>query len=227
MLLVYAQNTATVATVAAQRLTAVGRNERCLRLSCLMEASELQLQRLARRGSVEEARVAQRILECPMTFQSWEYEHTDIMRGVALAPRMAEQKRRLLAATLALLHRKSLFEYLRDHQVHDRQRERLLMHFHSGNDYARAMVSEHGNYLRSAASYLCATHLGLRLLNDSLFAGPLDEYAILYARYFATYAKLLLSRKDADSRVIKLAQKLKSHLGQRRRSLLNVAQTLH
>lgn len=227
MVLVYARNTAKVATVTPDKPAAVSRDEPCLGLSRLMEASELQLQRLARRGSVEEARVAQRILECPMTFQTWEHEHTDIMRNVASASSISAQKRLLLSVTLSLLHRKSLFEYLRDHHVHDRPRELLLMHFHGGNDYPRAMVSEHGNYLRSAASYLCSTHLGLRLLHDSLFARPLDEYAEHYARYFATYSRLLLTRPGATDRLSALAHKLKSDLGRRRQALLNAALVLH
>ncbi len=198
-----------------------------LTLSRLMEASEQQLENVARRGGAEEARVAQRILDCPVTFLHWEHEHARNMRSVAAASRVQLQKRVLLSVVLSLLHRKGLFEYLRDQRVHDRQREQLLMHFHGGNDYARSMVLEHGNYLRSAASYSCSTFIGLHLMHDESFAGPLDEYAMLYAGYFAAYTKLLLSQPGTESNLGRLACRLKSQLGQRRRQLLTGLSLLH
>lgn len=225
----YLQNNTRNATAAwmSGSIPALSEHQHCLTLHRLMDASERQLENVARQGDFEEMQVAQRVLECPVAFLHWQHEYAQIMRGVAATTSMQQQKRSLLSATLALLHRKSLFEYLRDHQVHDRQREMLLMHFHGGNDYPRAMVIEHGNYLRSAASYVCANFLGLRLLHDLAFARPLDDYARLYASYFAAYSNLLLSQTGSNNKLGVAVYRLKCELGQRRRQLLNPAQSLH
>ena len=50
-----------------------------------------------------------------------------------------------------------------------------------------AVVSEHGRYVRSAASYLCSSHVGSHMMFDALFEAPLAEYEDLYASYFRTY----------------------------------------
>jgi hypothetical protein len=223
MLLTYAHNRSVVAGATSVSLAIQAQLEKrhCFTLHRLMATSEQQLQDLARCGEVEEMQVAQRILECAETFLHWEHEHTQIMHGVAAVSCVQGQKRKLLSVTLSLLHRKSLFEYLRDHRVHDRQRESLLMHFHGGNDYARAMVLEHSSYLRSAASYLCSIYLGLRLMRDSRFARPLDEYAMLYASYFAAYGKLLLSPTGSDGKLVMVAHRLKIQVGKLRRQLLD------
>lgn len=231
MLLMYAQNHAGVTAVAQPYATVpppIDHRHCGLRITFqrLMEASERQLESIAHGGSIEDMQVAQRILESTQTFCCWENEYAQLMRRVAAANAPA-QKRALLSACLSLLHRRSLFQYLRDYHVHDRQRELLLLYFHSGNNYARAMVMEHGNYLRSAASYLCSTFLGLRLMHDAVFAQPLCNYETLYTAYFATYCKLLTSQMGATSNQGKLVYKLKCQLGQRRQQLLNGVQSLH
>jgi hypothetical protein len=229
MLLIYAGNNNRAAIAARLKPSAPAPFDTRSRypLQRLMDVSEQHLEKVARRGVADDMRVAQRILQGPEVFLCWEQEHTELMRSVAAALCAREQKRILLSITLSLLHRKSLFEYLRDYRVHDRQRQLLLMHFHGGNDYARAMVIEHGIYLRSAASYLCSTFLGLHLMHEGLFAGPLDEYAMLYAGYFAVYSKLLLSQDSADTKLGVVTSRLKSQLGQSRRALLERARSLH
>lgn len=229
MLPTYVQNDSRQATASRRRGVIPAHTEHRYRfpLHHLMEASEQHLEQVAREGGFEEMQVAQRILEYPEAFLHWQHEHAQIMRSVAASSSMREQKRLLLSAALSLLHRKSLFEYLRDNHVHNHQRELLLMYFHGGNDYPRAMVIEHGNYLRSAASYLCSTFLGLRLLHDAAFARPLNDYEMLYASYFAGYSKLLLSQSGPDSKLGMVVYRLKCELGQRRRRLLNGEQSLH
>lgn len=231
MLLMYAQNNAGVAAGARPQIAALPSFENhpsrlCITFHRLMEESERRLETIAHGGSAEDMQVAQRILESTQTFCCWENEYAQLMRRVAAA-NVSTQKRALLSACLSLLHRRSLFQYLRDYHVHDRQRELLLLYFHSGNNYARAMVMEHGNYLRSAASYLCSTFLGVRFMHDAVFEQPLCDYELLYAAYFATYCKLLTSQTEATSNQGKLAYKLKCQLGQRRQQLLNGVQSLH
>jgi hypothetical protein len=152
----------------------------------LMEASERRLS-WAANGHGEEEVIASRILGNARDFQAWESEHSSLMRRIAAEKLPGAQKSALLSISLALIHRKALFEYLRDHQVRGQGRRRMIAHFFAERDYVVSMVSEHGRYLRSAASFLCSSHLGKSLMFDTLFDEPLAQYEELYEEYFSTY----------------------------------------
>jgi hypothetical protein len=172
----------------------------CVTHRSLMDESERLLCAAAHCGQPIEELVAGRILDNVRDYRLWEDEHANIMRRIAIERSGEMQKCALLSASLALIHRKALFEYLRDREVRGKDRRRLLAHFFSRSDYERALVSEHGNYLRSAASYLCSSHVGRQLLLDDIFDQPLQQYETLYGDYFRAYCdSVLLAAKDSQS----------------------------
>jgi hypothetical protein len=170
-----------------------------LTLEELMSVSETHLERLARGKSGPSVLVASRILDTPQEFRRWEGEHARLMRGIAGLARRPLQIRSLLSATLGLLHRKALFEYMRDRQVPTAGRQRLIAHFYGHNDYLQTLLAEHGNYLRSAASYLCSAHIGEEHLQHSTFGEPLLAYVQLYTEYFRTYCDAVLVPADDEA----------------------------
>ena len=170
-----------------------------LALDELMHLSETHLEHLARGKSGPAVLVASRILDTPREFRRWEGEHARLMRGIAELARRALQIRALLSATLGLLHRKALFEYLRERQVPTAGRQRLISHFYGHNDYVQTLLAEHGKYLRSAASYLCTAHIGAEHLQHAGFGEPLLAYAQLYTEYFRTYCDAVLVPADDES----------------------------
>jgi hypothetical protein len=163
-----------------------------LTLEELMSVSEAHLEQLARGKSGATVLVASRILDTPQEFRRWEGEHAQIMRGIAGLTRRTLQVRSLLSATLGLLHRKALFEYMRDQQVPTSGRRRLIGHFHGHNDYVQTLLAEHGKYLRSAASFLCTSHIGAEYVQHSVFGEPLRAHVQLYTDYFRTYCDAVL-----------------------------------
>jgi hypothetical protein len=178
------------------RARATGLDGETLTLEALMSLSEAHLEHLARGADGPSVLVASRILDTPQEFSRWEGGHARLMRGVAGLSRRALQVRSLLSTSLALAHRKALFEYLRDRQVPTAGRQRLIGHFHGNNDYLQTLLAEHGNYLRSAASYLCTTHIGAKHLQVETFAEPLQSYVQLYTEYFRTYCDAVLASGD-------------------------------
>ena len=58
--------------------------------------------------------VASRLLESPSAFRTWESEHSGLMLEIANPSFKRTQAALLKKATLRLIHRKALFEYLRD-----------------------------------------------------------------------------------------------------------------
>lgn len=188
----------------------------------LMEESQLRLANAVACGQPIEERVATRILDNPRDYHRWENEHATLMRRIAAERLPNVQKAQLLTTSLALIHRKALFEYLRDEQVRGARREAVMAHFLAHRDYASAVVAEHGRYLHSAASYLCSSHVGSHVMFDTLFETPLGEYEDLYASYFRTYCDVVLGGKDTAlvRTMVPVLLELKAQISEWRQALI-------
>jgi hypothetical protein len=133
--------------------------------------------------------VASRLMESAAAFQIWESEHSGLMREVATTGFRRTQAALLKKATFRLIHRKALFEYLRDQQVRGNARRRIVLSFHPTQDYTRAVISEHAVYLRKACSFLCTSHVGANVVYDPGFSDPMKRYLSLYREYFQIYCR--------------------------------------
>jgi hypothetical protein len=131
--------------------------------------------------------VASRLLESPSAFRTWESEHSGLMREVANPSFRRTQAALLKKATFRLIHRKALFEYLRDERIRGNERRRIIVSFHPAQDYTRSVIAEHGLYLRKACSFLCASHVGSNVVRDPGFLDPMTRYQELYAEYFQLF----------------------------------------
>jgi hypothetical protein len=178
----------------------------------LMEASAEYLTQAQHSAIPSEQTVANRILESVKDFRRWESEHAALMRPISGEHASAAQKAALLSSALALIHRKALFEYLRERQVRGEDREKLIAYFFGGADYTRAVVREHGAYLRSAASYLCTSRVGSEVMFDAVFDAPLLEYETLYQSYFHTYCDAALESTSRPAHTAPLLRLLKQQV---------------
>jgi hypothetical protein len=178
-------------------------------------------------GVPVEETVATRILGSAREFHRWEDQHACIMKRVAIERHCEAQKATLLEASLALIHRKALFEHLRDAQVRGERRQRLMAIFCGHRDYQAAVISEHGIYLRSAASFLCSSHVGKRLLFDAIFDEPLAQYEDLYAEYFRAFCNsAVLSDRSPDAALLRpLVMTLKRQVCEYRAALSALTQS--
>jgi hypothetical protein len=131
--------------------------------------------------------IASRLLESPAAFRSWESEHSGLMREVANPSFRRLQAALLKRATFRLIHRKALFEYLRDERIRGSVRRRIIIYFHPAQDYTRSVIAEHGLYLRKACSFLCTSHIGGNVVRDPGFFDPMRHYQELYAEYFELF----------------------------------------
>jgi hypothetical protein len=187
----------------------------------LMDASERRLAATASSDNPVEKLLTARILHCPQEYQRWEEEHSILMQRVAEQRGEPAQKTSLLATALALIHRKALFEHLRDQHVCGNDRERLLKHFRTGEDYASLFIQEHATYLRSTASFICVRSVGRRIIRDSAFAEPLTDYEEAYAEYFGVFCKAALENADEEgSHSSSLLIPLKQRVNELRAELL-------
>jgi hypothetical protein len=131
--------------------------------------------------------VASRLLESPAAFRAWESEHSGLMREVANPSFRRTQAALLKKASFRLIHRKALFEYLRDARIRGTVRRRIIVSFHPAQDYTRSVIAEHGLYLRKACSFLCTSHVGGNVVHDAGFFDPMRRYQEFYAEYFQIF----------------------------------------
>src|SRR5689334_21069045 len=102
----------------------------------LMEESEMRVVAASQEGTPDERLVATRVLENPTSYQLWERGHDSLMRAVAEPARLERQLGVLRTTAFSLMHRKALFEYLRERNVTGVKRHRLLAMFYGPLEYA-------------------------------------------------------------------------------------------
>jgi hypothetical protein len=193
----------------------------------LMRESTDRIQSALRSDNANELLVAHRILATPASWHSWELEHSGLMRHVADYPALRHQAAALRRTALRLIHGKTLFEYLKKHNVRGRARSLVLAHFHPTQLYEHAVIAEHTAYLRKACSYICASHVGTDLVRDDAFLDPMQQYESLYTEYFELYCSTLtvVEGAESDSQTA-LLPLLKHQLNEWRWVILNPKQSL-
>jgi hypothetical protein len=186
----------------------------------LMRLSTDRVEAALHHGENGEQFLARRIMESAATWQQWERAHADLMRRVANCNARL-QVEELKHSTLRLLHGKALFQQLRGAAVRGEERVRLMAHFRPGRSFEAAMISEHGEYLRKAVSFLCTHHLGADVVGDPAFIDPMQRYEELYAEYFDLYCRSLLGTLDEAESQSALLPLLKHQLGVQRAAVLD------
>jgi hypothetical protein len=170
----------------------------------------------------DEQLVASRLLESPAAFRTWESEHSGLMLEVANPSFRRTQAALLKKATFRLIHRKALFEYLRDERIRGSLRRRIMISFHPAQDYTRSVIAEHGLYLRKACSLLCTSHVGGNVVRDPGFFDPMRRYQELYAAYFQIFCSTHFSTDSADPEPLgELLPLLKHQLEECRKAIID------
>ena len=185
----------------------------------LMRLSTDRVEAALKSGESTEQLLARRIMENTASWEQWERAHSDLMRRVA-GCNARLQVDELKQTTLRLLHGKALFQQLRGAGVRGDDRVRLMAHFRPGRSFEAAMISEHGEYLRRALSFLCTNHVGADVVGDPAFIDPMQRYEELYGEYFDLYCRSLLGTFQADSQK-DLLPLLKHQLGAQRAAVLD------
>jgi hypothetical protein len=191
----------------------------------LMSASHECLKKASKRGQPQAEVIASRLLQDTQAYKSWENEHSALMRDVAAERLPAAQRESMLTASFALIHRKALFEYLRERQVRGTQREALIQHFFPRRDFADSMRVEHMQFVRSTASYLCVEHVGRDLMFDALFEAPLAEYEEIYHEYFYAHCDQIIADSSGLSIPAEMLGGMKNRVSEWRKALLSLTQS--
>jgi hypothetical protein len=194
-----------------------------------MAESESRVEMTATSQSPADILVAQRILVRPVEFTRWEAHHDQLMRTVSVRTRLTEQMVALRATAFTLVHRRALFEYLRERRITGAKRKKLLAVFHGCTDYTNAVLAEHGDYLRCSSSYLCTQHLAEHLMHDPALDEPLALYEEWYKEYFHAFCDVEIAETEEEKQACLAQESLKPLLKYRvveaRRAILAMPQT--
>lgn len=161
--------------------------------------------------------MASRIIEHPGSYRLWEAEHARILRGVSAHARLAPQIGALRSAAFALIHRKALFEYIRERRLSGAKRHRLFALFYGARDYANSVIAEHASFVRCSSSHICVDHLASQLMRDAAFEEPMQLYAAWYADYFRVFCDVALAETAEEKLALAPAEALKPLLKYRLR----------
>jgi hypothetical protein len=175
----------------------------------LMEESEARVQMSAIIDSPADTLVASRILGHPQAYRRWEAEHDRLMRGVSGQTHVDRQLTALRSTALSLVHRRAVFDYLRDREISGRKRHRFFSLFYGARDYVNAVLAEHANYVRCSSSYLCTQYLAEHLMEDYALEEPLQIYEQWYAEYFRAYCDAELAETEEEKRAVAPMEELK------------------
>lgn len=189
----------------------------------LMEESEWRVEIAANSNSPDDF-VVRRVLESPVIYRRWTCEHDWLLRGISARPRVEAQVVALRAVAMNLVHRKALFEYLRERQLTGRKRRRVFQLFYGYRDYSNAVLAEHGNYVRCSSSYLCAQHLAEHLMHDAAVAEPMQLYEERFAEFFRAFCDGELAQSEEERQAVEsldtLRPLLKYQLAEARKAIL-------
>jgi hypothetical protein len=190
----------------------------------LMQESASRIERAASSKAAVDLLVTARILDRPVEFTRWEAHHDQLIRPVSAASHLTEQMVALRTTAFTLVHRKALFEYLRDHKVKGLRRRQLLAVFYGYADFTNALLAEHANYVRCSSSFLCAQHLAEHLMHDPALDAPLALYEEWYAEYFRAFCDTELAETDEEKQAAlgheALRPLLKHRVTEARRAIL-------
>jgi hypothetical protein len=193
-----------------------------------MDESEARMEMSAVFDSPADTLVSSRILGRPQAYRRWEAEHDRLMRSVSGHGQLDRQVTALRSTALALVHRKAIFEYLRDREITGRKRHRLFSLFYGARDYVNAVLAEHGNYVRCSSSYLCTQYLAEHLMEDYALDEPLQIYEQWYAEYFRAYCDGALAETELERLAVApmeaLQPLLKHQLADARQAILHMPQ---
>ncbi|MGI9329445.1 MAG: hypothetical protein ACR2QB_01920 [Gammaproteobacteria bacterium] len=166
-----------------------------LSASVLMNVSELRIEDMRWSGSDVERQIVNRIFETSDSYGHWESFHAGLMSTVCVGASRKEQLVKMRRTRFTLIHQQSLFQYLRDSGVKGENRVAVIRAFHDSTDYMRAVVTEHGRFLRSNSSLFCADHLAYSVLHDIRFTDSLEHYRQKYMEYFSMHCNWIISEQ--------------------------------
>ncbi len=126
----------------------------------------------------------------------WRGGHRALLRPVAEAEGRFGQPAELRAASVALIERCALVDYLREYGIDPAARDLLLSKLRGVAASRNSLLAEHRSYVLSLSSALCFDRL-LDSLGDLTGPRLLQQYRYEYLGLFATFCNRIIADESA------------------------------
>lgn len=186
-----------------------------------MDAAVNHLQQLTSEDD-DRGGCARQLMASPAAWQAWESEFRTSLRRCTQYRHRIWQQRGLREASMSFVHRAAPFRFLRDGRVSAENRRLLMGRLHGDHSFSRALILEHGNFVRSECSQSCAEYIGAARLGDPLLARSVRRYERVYAEYFDAYCESVIGATGVPrtSERIRLLPLLKQQVYELRAAIL-------
>jgi hypothetical protein len=192
------------------------------RWQAFMDAAAARLQDASHQDGSEAGNCARQLMLAPSVWRTWEAEFATSARSITRLRDRSVQLHSLRKAGVSWVHQAAPFRYVRDERIRGEARRRVMLGLRNQSSYTRAMVAEHGVYLRSVCHILCSAHAGHTLLGDALFESAMQRYQAIYMEYFGYYCAVTFSAAGVDTTTPReLLPMLKSQVSELRQAILD------
>jgi hypothetical protein len=184
----------------------------------LMDESEQALWDAAGAKSRHASRIAKHVLNDANMHRLWEARHAELVRPVAERKKRVPQVFALRDIEVRLVHKRTLIDYIRNHQLRGSERDLMFAAFYGPKDIRNAIVAEHRQYMLAVSSYVSTDHL-IDVMYDPHGKRLLKRYERRFAEFFELYGEVVRSQDsslaDAAGPLMKAAREEVARIRQR------------
>lgn len=172
----------------------------------LMHESEYALHAAARSARKDVSRIANTIIRDNRFYRQWETTHADLLLPVAQRRKNSAQLMELRNAEIRLIHRRALFDYLKQSGLRGERRKRLFRVIHTTRDFEDAVLAEHRQFMLAVSSHVSADHL-IDVMEDVSSQHLLQMYETSYASYFEMRCFIATATDSTTVDLVRLSMK--------------------
>jgi len=161
----------------------------------MMDESEYALRQACDSSCQRVSRIVSTIVGDSQKYRYWESNHADLLLPVA---EQSNKKRQILALRkleVQLVHRRALFNLIRDQRIQGKARQKLFRLFRATRDYQDAVIAEHQQYMIAMSSRVSTDHL-IDIMHDVDSKRLVQEYEESYAEYFKLKCFLAITQES-------------------------------
>jgi hypothetical protein len=169
----------------------------------MMDESEYALRQACDSSSNRVSRIVNTIVGDSQKYRHWESNHAELLLPVA---QQNNKKRQILALRkieVQLVHRRALFNLIREQHVRGKAREKLFRLFRATRDYQDAVIAEHQQYMIAMSSRVSTDHL-IDVMHDVDSKRLIEEYEESYANYFKMKCYLAITEESYFVELVQL-----------------------
>lgn len=171
-----------------------------------MDESEYALRQACDSSSERVSRIVNTIIGDSRKYKHWESNHADLLMPVAEQSNKKQQILALRKLEIQLVHRRALFNLIRDQRIRGKARQKLFRFFRATRDYQEAVIAEHQQYMIAMSSRVSTDHL-IEVMHDVDSKRLVSQYEESYANYFKMKCFLAITEESYFIELVRMTMR--------------------